>query len=59
MFLNKDGTSFTFADSNGGGGWKVCNPRAEMSAFAARNTATNGNLKAVGRMASPHLTRQA
>jgi len=51
VFLNKDGTSFTFADSNGGGSWKVCNPRAEMSAFSARNTATNGNLKAVGRMA--------
>lgn len=51
VFLNKDGISFTFADSNGGGCWKVCNPRAEMSTFAARNTATNGNLKVAGRMA--------
>lgn len=50
VFLNKDGTSFTFADSNGGGSWKVCDPRSEMIAFATRNTATNGNLKAIGRM---------
>lgn len=51
VFLNKDGSSFTFADSNGGGSWKACDPRAEMNAFAMRNTATNGNLKAIGRMA--------
>lgn len=51
VFLNKDGSSFTFADSNGGGSWRVCDPRAEMNAFASRNTQTNGNLKAIGRMA--------
>jgi hypothetical protein len=50
-FLNQDGKTFTFADSNGGGSWKVCDPRGEMTAFSARNTATNGNLKAIGRMA--------
>lgn len=51
VFLNQDGKSFTFADSNGGGTWKVCDPRAEMEAFALRNTVTaNGNLKALGRM---------
>lgn len=50
VFLNSAST-FTFADSNGGGTWRVCNPRAEMLAFAERNTATNGNLKALGRMA--------
>lgn len=48
-FVNKD-DSFTFADSNGGGSWRKCNPRAEMKAFALRNTAANGNLKALGRM---------
>lgn len=52
VFLNKDGKSFTFADSNNGGSWKVCDPRAEMSAFHTRNTVTaNGNLKAIARMA--------
>lgn len=48
-FDNKDG-SVTFADSNGGGSWKTCNPRTEMSAFAARNSVANHNLKAIGRM---------
>lgn len=52
VFLNSDGKSFTFADSNSGGSWKTCDPRAEMSAFSARNSVTaNGNLKAIGRMA--------
>lgn len=50
VFHNQQNT-YTFADSNGGGSWKTCNPRAEMSAFAARNTEVNGNLKAVSRMA--------
>lgn len=49
-FLNTDG-SFTFSDTNGGGSWKTCNPRAEMTAYAARNTSSNGNLKAICRMA--------
>lgn len=51
VFVNQDGKSFTFADSNGGGSWKVCDPRAEMDAFSARDAATNGNLKSLGRMA--------
>ena len=51
VFVNKDGKSFTFADTNGGGSWKVCNPRAEMEDFSVRNSVTaNGNLKAVCRM---------
>jgi hypothetical protein len=50
VFDNKAGT-FTFADSNGGGSWKTCDPRREMSEFLARNKATNGNLKVIGRMA--------
>lgn len=50
-FLNQDGKSFTFADTNGGGSWKVCNPRAEMDDFLLRNWVTaNGNLKAICRM---------
>lgn len=49
VFINTSNT-FTFADTNGGGSWKACDPRAEMSAFAARNTETNGNLKALCRM---------
>lgn len=51
VFVNNANT-FTFADSNGGGSWKTCDPRAEMNAFSARNSVTaNGNLKAIGRMA--------
>lgn len=51
VFVN-DANTFTFADSNNGGSWKTCDPRAEMNAFSARNTVTaNGNLKAIGRMA--------
>jgi hypothetical protein len=48
-FDNKGGT-WTYADSNGGGNWKVCNPRYEISAVHARNTVVNGNLKALCRM---------
>lgn len=51
-FLNKDGKSLTFADTNNGGSWKTCNPRAEMEDFFLRNKVTaNGNLKAICRMA--------
>jgi hypothetical protein len=49
VFVNTSNT-YTFADSNGGGSWHNCDPRAEMSAFATRNTATNGNLKSLCRM---------
>lgn len=48
-FVNKD-ESVTFADSNGGGTWRSCNPKAEMDAFAKRNGETNNNLKALCRM---------
>lgn len=51
VFLNDTGT-FTFADSNGGGSWRACDPRKEMNAFSARDSVTaNGNLKAICRMA--------
>lgn len=49
-FINTADT-YTFADSNNGGSWRTCDPRAEMSAFAKRNTEANGNLKAICRMA--------
>lgn len=51
VFINQDGRSFTFADSNGGGSWRVCDPRAEMDAFSRVNRETNSNLKALSRMA--------
>ncbi|WP_210211336.1 nucleotidyltransferase [Mesorhizobium sp. M2A.F.Ca.ET.043.05.1.1] len=35
-FSNTDG-SWTFADSNEGGVWRECNPRAEMNAVQIRN----------------------
>lgn len=48
-FLNKDG-SYTFADTNKGGSWKVCRPKHEMDAFSARDLACNRNLVELGRM---------
>jgi hypothetical protein len=51
VFVNSSNT-FTFADSNGGGSWKTCDPRSEMDAMALRDSVTaNGNLKAICRMA--------
>ena len=58
VFENKDG-SVTFPDSNGGGSWKTCNPKAEMERFATRNLAANHNLKAIGRMARIWKSEQA
>lgn len=49
-FLNEGG-GYTFADSNHGGSWRGCHPKAEMEAFAARNATTNQNLVFLGRMA--------
>lgn len=48
-FVNKNG-SYTYPDSNSGGSWKTTDPKAEMSAFRARNTACGGNLVLLGRM---------
>ncbi|TPP06969.1 nucleotidyltransferase [Rhizobium glycinendophyticum] len=50
VFVNSANT-FNFADSNGGGSWRTCDPRSEMQAFLARNREANGNLKAIARMA--------
>ncbi|CAB3738107.1 SMODS domain-containing nucleotidyltransferase [Achromobacter piechaudii] len=49
VFLNTDG-SYTFADDNNGGSWKVCWPKDEINAFATRNQACNYNLVPLGRM---------
>lgn len=49
VFNNTSGT-WTFADSNGGGSWQTCNPRAEIAAINAMNGATNKNLKYLCRM---------
>jgi Second Messenger Oligonucleotide or Dinucleotide Synthetase domain len=49
-FLNA-GNRVTFPDSNNEGSWKTCDPQAEMSAFALRNSESNHNLKAICRMA--------
>ena len=49
-FVNKD-KSYTFADANQGGSWRVCRPKHEMDAFSARDGACNGNLVQLSRMA--------
>jgi len=49
-FENKDG-SYTFADANNGGSWKVCRPKHEMEAFSGRDAACNRNLVELSRMA--------
>jgi hypothetical protein len=48
-FVNTDG-SYTFADSNNGGSWRICKPQQEMEAFSARNVACNYNLVELSRM---------
>ena len=49
-FANKD-DSFTYPDANGGGRWRVTNPKPEIAAMKSRNTVTNGNLVQLCRMA--------
>ena len=49
-FINKDG-SYTFANSNSGGSWKVTDPKAEINAMNAMNESCNRNLKRLCRMA--------
>ncbi|MCL4670365.1 nucleotidyltransferase [Burkholderia pseudomallei] len=49
-FLDTAG-GYIFANSNGGGGWKTCKPKHEVDAFAGRNSACNGNLVELARMA--------
>ncbi len=49
-FLNKDG-SYTFANTNGGGSWKVTDPKAEIRAINDMNKSCNYNLKPLCKMA--------
>lgn len=49
-FINKDGDSFTYPDTNDGGSWKITDPRAEIKAINERNFNTNRNLKRLCRM---------
>ena len=50
-FINKDNSSFTYPDTNGGGSWKTTDPRKEIGAMNNRNNDTNKNLKRLCRMA--------
>ncbi len=50
-FKNKDGESFTYPDTNGGGSWKVTNPSPEIRAIRTANDSWNKNLKRLCRMA--------
>ena len=50
VFLNSDGT-YTFANANNGGSWKVTDPKAEIDAIRTMNIACNSNLKRLCRMA--------
>jgi hypothetical protein len=49
-FLNKDG-SYTFANSNNGGNWKVSNPIIEIEELKKGDLDCSGNLKQLCRMA--------
>jgi hypothetical protein len=49
-FKNDNG-SFTFADSNNGGSWKITNPVPEIEAIQSGDNITNYNLKVLCRMA--------
>lgn len=48
-FINKDG-SYTYPDTNGGGSWKITDPKREIDAINERNSDTNKNLKRLCRM---------
>lgn len=50
-FINTDGRSYTFANSNNGGSWKVTDPRAEIDAIQEMNNKCNSNLKRLCKMA--------
>ena len=49
-FINKD-DSFTYPDANNGGRWRVTNPKPEIAAIRSKNSAANGNLVQLCRMA--------
>jgi hypothetical protein len=51
VFLNEDGTSYTYPDTYGGGKWKVTKPREELAAMSEADIAKNKNLRRLCRMA--------
>ncbi len=50
-FINKDGISYTYPDTNSGGSWKVTNPKVEINEMNDANKKFNSNLKRLCRMA--------
>ncbi|WP_102707269.1 SMODS domain-containing nucleotidyltransferase [Terribacillus saccharophilus] len=50
-FINTDGKSYTYPNTNNGGSWHPTNPRDEMQAMKNRNVVTNKNLKRLCAMA--------
>jgi predicted nucleotidyltransferase len=50
-FINKDGESYTYPDTNNGGSWKTTKPRAEIKEINSKNDSCNKNLKRLCRMA--------
>lgn len=50
-FLNTNGKTYTFANSNNGGSWNVTDPRSEIDAVNNRDRECNGNLKELCKMA--------
>lgn len=51
VFINKDGESFTYPDTNNGGSWKTTKPRPEIAAVKNGDAAWNNNLRRLCRMA--------
>lgn len=49
-FINEDGSSYTYPDSNNGGSWKKTKPREEISEITNVNNLCNKNLKRLCRM---------
>lgn len=49
-FINKDGSSYTFANANNGGSWKITDPRAEIAAIQSMDNRCNSNLKMLCKM---------
>ena len=50
VFKNTD-VSYTFADSNSGGSWKITNPVPEINSVSTVDSLTNNNLRPLCRMA--------
>lgn len=50
-FINSDGKSYTYPDTNDGGSWRITNPRAEIEEINRANAIWNHNLKRLCRMA--------